>query len=153
QSQKTNQQFLIDGIDIANTCDLKYKNSQNQRLLVELCLMQLASLTFQDEKKNSNSDHHFVIPPSYFKSEKNTSEKITSAGSIVPKPSEIKIEIETEIEVEVDKRNVAEPTEEISKGNNSSEIATKQDNNGGNLSENKAEKVIERPQILAERNA
>lgn len=42
---------LIEAIDIANTCDLNYKQSQNQRLLVELCLMQLASITFVAEKK------------------------------------------------------------------------------------------------------
>lgn len=51
QSQKTSQEFLLQGIDIANDCDLKYKSSQNQRLLVELCLMQLASITFDGEKK------------------------------------------------------------------------------------------------------
>jgi DNA polymerase-3 subunit gamma/tau len=42
--------FLLKGIAIANDCDLKYKLSQNQRLLVELCLMQLASITFDGEK-------------------------------------------------------------------------------------------------------
>ena len=36
QSQKTTQDFLLEGIQIANDCDLKYKISQNQRLLVEL---------------------------------------------------------------------------------------------------------------------
>jgi DNA polymerase-3 subunit gamma/tau len=36
---------------MANECDLKFKVSQNQRLLVELCLMQLASITFDGEKK------------------------------------------------------------------------------------------------------
>lgn len=51
QSQKTNQDFLLKGIDIANDCDLKYKVSQNQRLLVELTLMQLASINFDGEKK------------------------------------------------------------------------------------------------------
>ena len=51
QSQKTTQDFLLEGIQIANDCDLKYKISQNQRLLVELCLMQLASITFDGEKK------------------------------------------------------------------------------------------------------
>jgi len=51
QSQKASQEFLLQGIDIANGCDLKYKVSQNQRLLVELCLMQLASITFDGEKK------------------------------------------------------------------------------------------------------
>jgi DNA polymerase III subunit gamma/tau len=51
QSQKASQEFLLKGIEIANDCDLKYKVSQNQRLLVELCLMQLASITFDGEKK------------------------------------------------------------------------------------------------------
>ncbi|MCP1996813.1 DNA polymerase III subunit gamma/tau [Flavobacterium sp. HSC-61S13] len=51
QSQKTSMAFLLQGIEIANNCDLKYKTSQNQRLLVELCLMQLASITFEGEKK------------------------------------------------------------------------------------------------------
>jgi DNA polymerase III subunit gamma/tau len=51
QAQKATQEFLLQGIDIANDCDLKYKVSQNQRLLVELCLMQLASITFDGEKK------------------------------------------------------------------------------------------------------
>ncbi|MBL0738382.1 DNA polymerase III subunit gamma/tau [Flavobacterium sp. GN10] len=56
QSQKCSQEFLLKGIDIANDCDLKYKLSQNQRLLIELCLMQLASINFDGEKKKlSNS--------------------------------------------------------------------------------------------------
>ncbi|MEH6763162.1 MAG: DNA polymerase III subunit gamma/tau [Aequorivita antarctica] len=156
QSQKTNQQFLIDGIDIANTCDLKYKNSQNQRLLVELCLMQLASLTFQGEKKNSNSDR-FVIPPSYFKIEKIISEKITSAGSI--DPQQLK-----RVEIEVEENRVNEPSRAVSTENNSSENTISETNKAdkqpvsqkfSSESEDNGElqKVIERPQILAERNA
>jgi DNA polymerase-3 subunit gamma/tau len=53
QSEKSNVRFLIRAIDMANDCDLKYKSSKNQRLLVELTLMQLASITFDGEKKNS----------------------------------------------------------------------------------------------------
>ncbi|WP_400081340.1 DNA polymerase III subunit gamma/tau [Winogradskyella sp. R77965] len=64
QSQKTSNSFLMKGIQLANDCDLKYKTSKNQRLLVELTLMQLASITFDGEKKNSK---YFIIPPSYFK--------------------------------------------------------------------------------------
>ena len=51
QSQKAPQDFLLRGIEIANDCDLKFKVSQNQRLLVELCLMQLCSITMDGEKK------------------------------------------------------------------------------------------------------
>jgi len=64
QSKKASQDFLLKGIELANDTDLKYKSSKNQRLLVELCLMQLASITFDGEKKNSS---RFIIPPSYFK--------------------------------------------------------------------------------------
>jgi len=67
QSQKTSQVFLIQGIDTANDCDLKYKTSKNQRLLVELTLMQLASITFElnesGEKKKSNN---YIIPATFF---------------------------------------------------------------------------------------
>ena len=63
QSQRATQEFLLKGIDIANDCDLKYKISQNQRLLVELTLMQLASITFDGEKKK----HDFIIPPTYYR--------------------------------------------------------------------------------------
>jgi len=64
QSKIASQTFLLEGIRLANDCDLKYKSSKNQRLLIELCLMQLASITFDGEKKNSK---HYIIPPSYFK--------------------------------------------------------------------------------------
>ena len=55
QAQKCSSSFLLKGIEMANDCDLKYKLSQNQRLLVELTLMQLASITFDGEKKKLNN--------------------------------------------------------------------------------------------------
>jgi DNA polymerase III subunit gamma/tau len=51
QSQKASEEFLIKGIDLCTQTDLKYKTAQNQRLLVELLLMQLCSITFDGEKK------------------------------------------------------------------------------------------------------
>ena len=62
QSQKTSQDFLLKGIDLANDCDLKYKTSQNQRLLVELTLMQIASITFDGEKKSWFHNSAHVLP-------------------------------------------------------------------------------------------
>ncbi|WP_299391463.1 DNA polymerase III subunit gamma/tau [uncultured Gelidibacter sp.] len=64
QCRKASYEFLMKGIELANDCDLKFKSSKNQRLLVELTLMQLASITFDGEKKNSK---HYIIPASYFK--------------------------------------------------------------------------------------
>ncbi|MCY2686650.1 DNA polymerase III subunit gamma/tau [Salinimicrobium sp. TH3] len=63
QSQQASSAFLLKGIELANDCDLQYKSSRNQRLLVELCLMQLASVTFSDEKKKDSS---YIIPPNHF---------------------------------------------------------------------------------------
>ena len=51
QSQKADVNFLMTAIEKANTCDLQYKSSKNQRLLVELSLMQIASITFDGVKK------------------------------------------------------------------------------------------------------
>jgi len=51
QSQKVDLRFLLQAIDQANECDLKYKTSKNQRLLVELTLMKIASITFDGKKK------------------------------------------------------------------------------------------------------
>lgn len=150
QSKKTSAQFLMDAIEIANTCDLKYKNSQNQRLLVELCLMQLASLTFQGEKKNSSSGQRFVIAPSYFKSEEFTSKRITSAGSITPKPFR-KIETVNTIQQEVasshpekSQPNVQEPTSNISSVNVKAETTTK--------GEEATTQEVAQPSIATKRN-
>ena len=74
QSESTSQAFLIQAIELANGCDLKYKTSKNQRLLVELCLMQLASITFDGEKKNPSG---FIIPASYFRSKNISEVKVT----------------------------------------------------------------------------
>lgn len=81
QSQKTSQQFLIKGIELTNDCDLKYKTSRNQRLLVELCLMQLASINYDGEKKNSD---RFIIPATFFIShgkKANPVAKVTEANA------------------------------------------------------------------------
>lgn len=114
QSKATSQEFLIKAIGLANDCDLKYKTSKNQRLLVELCLMELASLTFEGEKKNNK---HFLIPASYFRKKGITPIKVelphktvnlkevpvvieSEASQTEPEPEEITTEaISPEIEV------------------------------------------------------
>ncbi len=81
QSQQTSHSFLLQGIEMANDCDLKYKASRNQRLLVELCLMQLASINFDGEKKKSEP---FIIAPEHFKNAKVASVSIpTEAKKVI----------------------------------------------------------------------
>ncbi|WP_275315665.1 DNA polymerase III subunit gamma/tau [Tenacibaculum bernardetii] len=65
QAKKANMQFLMPAIDKANDCDLKYRASKNQRLLVELTLMQIASINFDGAKKKSNN---YIIPATFFTS-------------------------------------------------------------------------------------
>ena len=64
QAKNVTKEFLVKAIDLANEADLKYKGSRNQRLLVELTLMKLASLTYTSEKKKDE----FIIPATHFRS-------------------------------------------------------------------------------------
>lgn len=104
QSKLSSQRFLITAIDKANDCDLKYKTSKNQRLLIELCLMQLASITFNGEKKKSKD---FIIPATFF---------ISKQRAVITTPAEVSENIQTKTaaiqkEVPISK----EPTVEIPK--------------------------------------
>ena len=65
QSSKASISFLIQSIEKANQCELNYKISKNQRLLVELTLMQIASITFDGEKKKPSN---YIIPSTFFTS-------------------------------------------------------------------------------------
>ncbi|WP_298487104.1 DNA polymerase III subunit gamma/tau [uncultured Maribacter sp.] len=76
QAKKASTSFLLQALDIANDCDLKYKTSKNQRLLVELTLMKLSSINFDGEKKNPesvalhNKTISFIAPASFYHSKK-----------------------------------------------------------------------------------
>ena len=89
QAEKCDLRFLLQGIELANDCDLKYKSSKNQRLLVELALMQLASVTFDGEKKNSKP---YIISAVVFRSK--TAKK---SNPIFAVKEEIKIVAKQEI--------------------------------------------------------
>ncbi|CAM1354569.1 DNA polymerase III subunit gamma/tau [Tenacibaculum insulae] len=93
QSKKANMQFLLPAIDKANDCDLKYRGSKNQRLLVELTLMQIASINFDGAKKKSNN---YIIPATFFTS-LSPSVKKTEVKSIVKTPEKVKVQKPTPI--------------------------------------------------------
>ena len=57
QSEMADLSFLEKAITLTNECDLQYKASKNQRLHVELCLMQIASV--EDKKKK---DKPYIKP-------------------------------------------------------------------------------------------
>ena len=55
QSKKCELPFLIEALELCNECDVLYKTSNNQRLLVELILMRISSINFLSaQKKNLN---------------------------------------------------------------------------------------------------
>ena len=58
QSKRCDLHFLLDALNLCNECDMQFKTTNNQRLLVELTLMRISSIGFVGEKKNSKS---FVV--------------------------------------------------------------------------------------------
>ncbi|WP_190808350.1 DNA polymerase III subunit gamma/tau [Flagellimonas sp. S3867] len=101
QAKKTSRAFLLQALEMANDCDLKYKTSKNQRLLVELTLMKLASISFNGEKKKPE----FIIPASFFKSQKEDNAapiapQIVSEPAIEYEPEQPELEPETEPQTE-----------------------------------------------------
>ena len=72
QSKEINTSFLTEAISLTNDCDLQFRSSRNKRLLVELCLMKLASIGFDGEKKKTSK---YIIPPQIIKIIQNYSKK------------------------------------------------------------------------------
>ena len=80
--------FLMQAIQKANDCDLSYRASKNQRLLVELSLMQIASITFDGEKKKSAN---YIIPATFFQSISPAKKKTPKV--LVPKTETVKVPV------------------------------------------------------------
>ncbi len=88
QAQRTSSAFLLRALDLANECDLNYKTSKNQRLLVELTLMKLASIEFDGEKKNPesvalhNKTIDFIAPAAFYQNTPSTVETTTISAKV-----------------------------------------------------------------------
>ncbi len=120
QSKKTSSSLLLKALDIANDCDLKYKTSKNQRLLVELTLMKLASIDFDGEKKNPesvalhNTTIDFIAPSAFYKN----FQKLPV--------SEIKSISSTETTIEIQKPSPNTSSDELVKNTEETTIAHKE---------------------------
>ena len=53
QAQRCSQYFLLKTLDLANQCDLNFRNSNNKRLHVEICLMKMCYVEGQQTMVNS----------------------------------------------------------------------------------------------------
>ena len=49
QAQRCSQYFVLKSIDLANQCDINFRNSSNKRLHVEICLMKMCFLDGQQQ--------------------------------------------------------------------------------------------------------
>ena len=52
QAQKCSQYFLLKTLDLANQCDLNFRNSNNKRLHLEICLMKMCYVEGQQTAVN-----------------------------------------------------------------------------------------------------
>ena len=103
QSKSTPSTFLLGAIDIANHCDLQFKNAKNQRLLVELAIMKIASMLSGGEKKNRDWTEVAtapIIPAASFKDHRATKIIQTPAAAEIPSEIETPTEIEAPTEIE-----------------------------------------------------
>ena len=55
QAQKCSQYFLLKTLDLANQCDLNFRNSNNKRLHLEICLMKMCYVEGQGQQPAANS--------------------------------------------------------------------------------------------------
>ena len=62
QATQTDTKFLVKALKLTNECDIQYKLSNNQRLLVEICLMQISSIGQEVEVKKKHKN--FIVSQS-----------------------------------------------------------------------------------------
>ncbi|AGC77738.1 DNA polymerase-3 subunit gamma/tau [Nonlabens dokdonensis] len=145
QAKKVDLAFLRKAIEIANQADFNYRSSRNQRLLVELTLMQLASITSDGEKKN---DIKYIIPAVQFEnaavSEPTAPQLNTTAGEsgsnnsveAVPKNIEEQKPEESQKPIIPVSTSTSSPdSQSISSTNTSSTVETKKDTIAESLEE------------------
>ncbi len=78
QAAKIEFDDILLALRVISKCDVQYKTSKNQRLLVEICLMQLCSIV-ASEKKKSSELRIAILPPS----------KVIDPEFVAPKRKEI----------------------------------------------------------------
>ncbi len=109
QSQQTDLGFLLTALNLANQCDLIYKNSKNQRLQVELALIKMCHITSviqlaqqpllqnsateqtQDKKKTNLTKQEIALPIAAVQAETTIVAPSTSASTLYSPPAQSKI--------------------------------------------------------------
>ena len=79
QSQSCHQDFILAALEICNECDVNYKSSRNQRLLAELSLMQICSLSYEGGLKKKRRKSFILAHTAH------TNATTTEVNKVVPK--------------------------------------------------------------------
>jgi DNA polymerase-3 subunit gamma/tau len=109
QSRKCDTKFLLNAINVLSEADVHYKASRNPRLMVEINLLKISSLTGKIEEKKNDFDS---VAPSA-KSEQTTKPDPSSVTS-APKPSPATADQTTgskDISAQSEAREVPKPEE------------------------------------------
>ena len=119
QTKYLSKEQLVLGLSCLNEANNNYKNSINKRFLVELCIMQLCSLSFDEKKKKTlipiskNNHNHtqasHVKKPKSSNDEKNTEaitndQKDNTETILNDQPSESLISITQELKKELQQK-------------------------------------------------
>lgn len=64
QAQKCSQYFILKSLDLANQCDLNFRNSSNKRLHLEICLMKMcfAQAPAQSQQEYTTTRQQAQVP-------------------------------------------------------------------------------------------
>lgn len=62
QANEIDVNIIMRALNALSKADVSYKSAKNQRLLVEVCLMELCSLKQEQEKKKTLTDHIELLP-------------------------------------------------------------------------------------------
>jgi len=95
QAEQTNIKFLVNALKLANTCDLQYKASNNKRLLVEICLMQISSYGFDEESKKKNEK--FVVTKPNSNSDNIKTKVVLPIDLVTKNEDDSQVEVQVEI--------------------------------------------------------
>ena len=88
QCQQAQLMFLMKSLSLLNKCDISYKSAKNQRLHVEMALIQLThmnnSASQEAEKKNDLSEQNAQVPSS-------SARENVSSSSVIPSVEPVKV--------------------------------------------------------------
>ena len=101
QSKRCDLHFLLAALNLCNECDMQFKTTNNQRLLVELTLMRISSIDFVGEKKNSKS---FVVSRNDAKG-KVSVEQIAENNKKEPALRDVKVTPNIKLDLGIKKRS------------------------------------------------